>query len=57
MAGKVDKVTPENDTTYTNNLKYAAQIFEKENILGVIEPINGYSVPSYYLNCYQKGIY
>lgn len=55
MAGKVEESKEENDTVYVNNLKYASKILEKENLLGVIEPINSYSVPNYYMNCYNKG--
>ncbi|GJQ68573.1 Gip [Trypoxylus dichotomus] len=56
MAGKVEQPTSANDTAYTNNLKYASQILEKENILGLIEPINPYSVPDYYMNSYKKAV-
>ncbi|VEN55365.1 unnamed protein product [Callosobruchus maculatus] len=57
MAGKVaEEITGEHDSTYVDNLKYAANILEKENILGLIEPINGYSVPHYYMNNYEKAI-
>lgn len=56
MSGKVNgSPTRENDLCYENNLQYAAKLLEKENILGLIEPINNYSVPSYYMNCYNKG--
>lgn len=56
MAGKVNgPTTAQNDATYLSNLKMAATILEKNNLLGVIEPINQYSVPGYYLSCYEKG--
>lgn len=55
MSGRVTFPTAQNDTLYESNLRYAAKIFEKENILGLIEPINKYSVPGYYLNSYDKG--
>lgn len=55
MAGKVEKVTEENHSVYEKNLKYAVTLLEQENILGVIEPINKYAVPNYYLNCYDRG--
>ncbi|XP_075148795.1 hydroxypyruvate isomerase-like protein Gip [Haematobia irritans] len=42
--------------TYLANLKYAVGILEKENIVGVIEPINPYSVPSYFMNCYDMAV-
>lgn len=55
MAGAVKCVTAEHDEVYKANLKYASGILQKENIMGIIEPINKYSVPNYYLNCYDKG--
>lgn len=55
MAGKVADVTDANHSVYENNLKYATKLLEKENIIGLIEPINQYSVPNYYLNCYDRG--
>ncbi|XP_001654840.2 putative hydroxypyruvate isomerase [Aedes aegypti] len=57
MAGKINgPPTAQHDATYLNNLKTAAAILEKNNLLGVIEPINQYSVPGYYLSCYEKAI-
>ncbi|XP_015114299.1 putative hydroxypyruvate isomerase isoform X1 [Diachasma alloeum] len=56
MAGIVENVSPINDTVYESNLRYAVDKFEKEGIVGLIEPINGYSVPNYYMNCYDKGL-
>ncbi|XP_058467630.1 putative hydroxypyruvate isomerase [Malaya genurostris] len=57
MAGKLaGSATTQHDTTYVSNLKTAASLLEKNNILGVIEPINKYSVPGYYLDSYEKAI-
>ncbi|KAF2878976.1 hypothetical protein ILUMI_27186 [Ignelater luminosus] len=56
MAGKVEQVTAAHDQVYESNLRYAAKVLEKENIIGLIEPINNYSVPHYYLNSYQKAL-
>uniref|UniRef100_A0AAG5CYE0 Putative hydroxypyruvate isomerase n=1 Tax=Anopheles atroparvus TaxID=41427 RepID=A0AAG5CYE0_ANOAO len=57
MAGKLEgSSTPEHDSTYLNNLRVAAPILEQNNIIGVIEPINKYAVPGYYLSCYDKAI-
>lgn len=56
MAGKV--VLPciaDNHMTYKKNLRMAVKLLEKENIIGVIEPINKYAVPDYYLNNYEFG--
>ncbi|KAL0269198.1 UNVERIFIED_CONTAM: hypothetical protein PYX00_007010 [Menopon gallinae] len=54
MSGTVDKEVEENLSTYINNLKIASQLFEENDIVGVIEPINSYSMPNYYLNSYCK---
>ncbi|KAJ0172219.1 hypothetical protein K1T71_012192 [Dendrolimus kikuchii] len=56
MAGKMDTVTPQNWETYENNLKYAVDILRAENLLGLIEPINQYSVPKYFLNNFTKAV-
>ncbi|XP_063910015.1 putative hydroxypyruvate isomerase [Zophobas morio] len=56
MAGKVLEVKDAHHLTYEENLKYAAKLLEKEGLLGVIEPINNYAVPNYYLNCYDKAL-
>lgn len=37
------------------NLQYASNLLESTGIIGVIEPINNYSLPGYYLNSYEKG--
>ncbi|XP_055617296.1 putative hydroxypyruvate isomerase [Toxorhynchites rutilus septentrionalis] len=57
MAGKLTTpASAEHDATYLNNLEYAATILEQNKLLGVIEPINKYAVPGYYLACYEKAI-
>lgn len=56
MAGIVDgEPTKDNDAAYENNLRVAVSLLENENILGLIEPINRYSIPNYYMNSYEKG--
>lgn len=56
MAGKLTGLAKEdNDAIYRKNIEYAARILAGENLLCVIEPINKYSVPNYYLNSYNKG--
>lgn len=55
MAGKIDNVTMENWETYEKNLKYSTNILQKENLMGVIEPINQHAVPKYFLSDYTKG--
>lgn len=50
MSGKLEHApTKEHHETFLSNLKYAATYLEQENIVGVIEPINPYSVPGYFL--------
>ncbi|XP_044755450.1 putative hydroxypyruvate isomerase [Coccinella septempunctata] len=57
MSGRVlEGVSQANDNAYLQNLKYAAGLLEKENIVGLIEPINSYSVPNYYMNSYKKAV-
>lgn len=40
---------------YQSNLKYAANELKQSKLMGVIEPINNYSVPSYFMNSYSMG--
>ncbi|EDX16031.1 GD12017 [Drosophila simulans] len=40
--------------TYTANLKIAADSLRASKMIGVIEPINKYAVPGYYMNSYSK---
>lgn len=56
MSGIVLNPSSKNDRTLVENLKFAVGLLEKENILGVIEPINNYSIPNYFLNSYEKAI-
>ncbi|XP_070504020.1 putative hydroxypyruvate isomerase [Chironomus tepperi] len=57
MSGKLESpATNENRETFISNLKYAASVLEKEGIIGVIEPINNYSVPGYFLRDYTFAI-
>ena len=57
MIGKLENPpTNEHRETFKSNLKYAAKLLEKENIVGVIEPINHYAVPGYFLNDYKFAI-
>ncbi|XP_022912693.2 putative hydroxypyruvate isomerase [Onthophagus taurus] len=56
MSGKVESPSMENDEVYIKNLKLASDMLQKENILAVIEPINNYSIPNYYMNCYNKAL-
>ncbi|XP_018335279.1 putative hydroxypyruvate isomerase [Agrilus planipennis] len=57
MSGKIDgEVTSRHDETFESNIRYAADILEKNNIVGLLEPINKYSVPNYYMNSFPKAI-
>ena len=55
MSGAVETVNEANVETYEKNIKYAASVFEEKNIIGLIEPINPYSVPKYYMNNFHTG--
>lgn len=57
MSGKLEQApTQDHRDTFVSNLKYAAAHLERENIVGVIEPINHYSVPGYFLNDFAYAI-
>ncbi|XP_076618192.1 hydroxypyruvate isomerase-like protein Gip [Colletes latitarsis] len=56
MSGKVSQVTSINNAVYEKNLRYAVECFQKEGIIGLIEPINNITVPNYYMNSFQKGL-
>ncbi|XP_076163416.1 hydroxypyruvate isomerase-like protein Gip [Ptiloglossa arizonensis] len=56
MSGKVSQVLPINDDVYEKNLLYAVKNFQREGIVGLIEPINNITVPNYYMNSFQKGL-
>lgn len=56
MSGIVDQQTEANHETYEKNLTYAARFFEAKDITGLIEPINKYSAPGYYLNSYERAV-
>ncbi|XP_047101930.1 putative hydroxypyruvate isomerase isoform X2 [Schistocerca piceifrons] len=55
MSGNAKNPSSVNDDIYEKNIKYAASLFEKEGIVGLIEPINPHSVPNYYMNNFSKG--
>ncbi|EEB15348.1 transient receptor potential locus C protein precursor, putative [Pediculus humanus corporis] len=54
MSGVVEKETPQHMEIYVNNLKQSVEMLKENNIIGLIEPINNYSVPNYFLNNYEK---
>ena len=49
MAG-IAECNETNKQTYLKNLKSVVKLLEKANVVGLIEPINGYSVPGYFLH-------
>ncbi|KAJ9579304.1 hypothetical protein L9F63_024593 [Diploptera punctata] len=56
MSGVVKEPGEAHASVYYKNIKYAASLFEKENIIGLVEPINPYSVPNYFMNSFEKGL-
>ncbi|EDV93907.1 putative hydroxypyruvate isomerase [Drosophila grimshawi] len=55
MAGTVDsKLECDHFKTYVSNLKKASDDLQLNNMIGVIEPINKYAIPSYFMNSYEK---
>lgn len=57
MSGKLDHApTKEHHETFLSNLRYAAIHLEQESMIGVIEPINQYSVPGYFLSDFSYAI-
>ncbi|XP_064540731.1 putative hydroxypyruvate isomerase [Drosophila montana] len=55
MAGTVNN-NLENDhfKTYVSNLKKASEDLQLNNIVGLIEPINKYAIPLYFMESYTK---
>lgn len=55
MAGKISNPSDATEEVFLENLKSAVPLLEQAGITGVIEPINGYSVPGYFLNNFELG--
>ncbi|XP_065565995.1 putative hydroxypyruvate isomerase [Artemia franciscana] len=53
VAGISDSVMEE---TYVRNLIYAANMLEPEDMIGLIEPINKYTGPNYFLDDFNKAL-
>lgn len=49
MAG-IAQVTRETEATYVENLAWAARLADRQGVELLIEPINGYSMPDYFLH-------
>lgn len=57
MSGKLEHApTKAHHETFLSNLKYAAAHLEQANLIGVLEPINQYSVPGYFLSDFSYAI-
>lgn len=57
MSGKLEHApTKAHHETFLSNLRYAAGHLEREGVIGVIEPINSYSVPGYFLNDFSYAV-
>ncbi|EZA56442.1 hypothetical protein DMN91_009736 [Ooceraea biroi] len=62
MSGKVESSKAavfhinHNDVVYMKNMLYAIDKCQKEDITVVIEPINKYTVPDYYMNNFEKAL-
>lgn len=58
LAGiRPDSVTHEEAfATMVSNLKFAAAALKKEGILLIVEPINSFDIPGFFLNCSRDGI-
>ncbi|ALC47918.1 Gip [Drosophila busckii] len=55
MAGVTDTKTElENLHIYTSNLRKASDLLRTYDIMGVIEPINKYAIPTYFMNSFEK---
>ena len=46
-----------NEETLRKNLAVAIPLLEEAKVVGLIEPINSYSVPEYFLNSFELGKY
>lgn len=57
MSGSIkDRLTRDDQLKcYKENMRLAAEKLARHNIVGVIEPINKYSVPNYFMNNYDDG--
>lgn len=53
MAGLTEGDSKEHLLTYKNNLKYSAEILKMEDMVGLIEPINKFALPSYFMNSFE----
>ncbi len=55
MSGKVTPDQPGSEDVLVSNLKNAAPLLEAAGVVGLVEPINPYWVPGYFLNDFDMG--
>ncbi|CAJ0941837.1 unnamed protein product, partial [Mesorhabditis belari] len=56
MAGLGDSKCPHAHDIYRENIRYACQRFEQDGLTCLIEPINSYTIPGYFLNSYDQAL-
>lgn len=56
IAGVVESPTSEHDEVYLKNLRYTVSVFEKENLIAIIQPLCKHGEPNYYLKCFHKAM-
>ena len=56
MTGLQDKLNA-SDNILINNLAKALPLLREADLVGLIEPINSYSVPNYFRNTFELGEY
>ncbi|XP_033216452.1 putative hydroxypyruvate isomerase [Belonocnema kinseyi] len=56
MAGSVEVLTKANDEVFERNIRHAVSKFEANDIMGLIEPINPYDLPNYYMDSAEKAL-
>ncbi len=55
MSGTGSPENPASESTLLENLKNSIPLLEEAKIVGLIEPINPFSVPGYFLNNFDMG--
>ena len=55
MSGKASPDCPASESTLVANLRSSIELLKEADIVGLIEPINNFSVPGYFLNNFDVG--
>jgi hydroxypyruvate isomerase len=55
MSGTGSLENPASESTLLENLKNSIPLLEEAKVVGLIEPINPFSVPGYFLNNFDIG--